>query len=96
MSKADELVKLDALRQSGVLTQVEFDAKRAHLLGRAPGPLVAADLLTPNVLRSSPDLFFRATSTAEDTAVRRRMTRLLVVLGIVVLLAIAIGAAYLL
>ena len=32
MSKADELVKLDALRKSGVLTQEEFDAEKAELL----------------------------------------------------------------
>ena len=31
-SKADELVKLDALRQSGVLSQEEFDAEKAKLL----------------------------------------------------------------
>jgi hypothetical protein len=37
ISKADELVKLDALRQSGVLTQEEFDAEKAKLLG-APLP----------------------------------------------------------
>jgi hypothetical protein len=33
ISKADELMKLDALRQSGVLTQGEFDAEKAKLLG---------------------------------------------------------------
>ena len=33
MSKADELAKLDALRQSGVLSQEEFDAEKAKLLG---------------------------------------------------------------
>jgi hypothetical protein len=32
MSKADELAKLDALRQSGVLSQEEFDAEKAKLL----------------------------------------------------------------
>src|ERR1039458_2856040 len=32
MSIADELAKLDALRQSGVLTQEEFDAEKAKLL----------------------------------------------------------------
>jgi hypothetical protein len=37
-SKADELVKFDALRQSGVLTQEEFNAEKAKLL-RAPLPL---------------------------------------------------------
>jgi len=31
-SKADELAKLDALRQSGVLSQAEFDAEKAKLL----------------------------------------------------------------
>jgi hypothetical protein len=31
-SKADELTKLDALRQSGVLSQEEFDAEKAKLL----------------------------------------------------------------
>lgn len=36
-SKADELVKLDSLRQSGVLSQGEFDAEKAKLLG-APLP----------------------------------------------------------
>ena len=39
MSKADELFKLDALRKSGVLTQEEFDAEKANLLGGA-APLV--------------------------------------------------------
>jgi hypothetical protein len=38
-SKADELVKLDALRQSGVLSQAEFDAEKAKVLG-APFPPV--------------------------------------------------------
>jgi hypothetical protein len=37
MSTADELIKLDALRQSGVLTEGEFDAEKAKLLG-APLP----------------------------------------------------------
>ena len=37
MSKADELVKLDALRKSGILTEQEFDAEKAKLLG-APLP----------------------------------------------------------
>jgi hypothetical protein len=37
ISKADELVKLDALRQSGVLSQEEFNAEKAKLLG-APLP----------------------------------------------------------
>ena len=32
-SKADELVKFDALRQSGVLSQEEFNAEKAKLLG---------------------------------------------------------------
>lgn len=36
-SKADELIKLDALRRSGALTQKEFDAEKAKLL-RAPLP----------------------------------------------------------
>jgi hypothetical protein len=36
-SKADELVKLDALRKSGILTEQEFDAEKARLLG-APLP----------------------------------------------------------
>jgi hypothetical protein len=31
-SKADELTKLDALRQSGALTQEEFDAEKVKLL----------------------------------------------------------------
>jgi hypothetical protein len=39
-SKADELVKLDALRQSGVLTQEEFDAEKAKLLGAPPPPSI--------------------------------------------------------
>ncbi|MHB1510790.1 MAG: SHOCT domain-containing protein [Acidimicrobiales bacterium] len=41
MSKADELAKLDALRQSGVLTQEEFDAEKAELLGRFVAPPAA-------------------------------------------------------
>jgi hypothetical protein len=32
-SKADELGKLDALRQSGALSQEEFDAEKAKVLG---------------------------------------------------------------
>jgi hypothetical protein len=35
MSKADELAKLDALRQSGVLTQAEFEREKARVLGAA-------------------------------------------------------------
>ena len=35
MSTADELVKLDALRKSGVLTQEEFETEKAKLLGGA-------------------------------------------------------------
>ncbi len=41
MSKADELAKLDALRQSGVLTQEEFDAEKAELLGKFVAPPAA-------------------------------------------------------
>ena len=37
-SKADELVKLDALRQSGVLSQAEFDAEKAKVLGAPLSP----------------------------------------------------------
>jgi hypothetical protein len=37
-SKADELVKLDALRQSGVLSQAEFDVEKAKLLGPRLAP----------------------------------------------------------
>jgi hypothetical protein len=33
MSRADELVKLDVLRKSGVLTGKESDAEKAKLLG---------------------------------------------------------------
>jgi hypothetical protein len=33
LSKADELVKLDALRKSGVLSQEEFESEKAKLLG---------------------------------------------------------------
>jgi hypothetical protein len=40
MSKADELVKLDALRLSGVLSQAEFDAEKARLLGPRLAPLL--------------------------------------------------------
>jgi len=44
MSTADELAKLDALRQSGVLTQEEFDAEKAELLvashGRKCNPML--------------------------------------------------------
>jgi hypothetical protein len=35
-SKADELMKFDALRQSGVLSQEEFDAEKAKLLAASP------------------------------------------------------------
>jgi hypothetical protein len=37
ISTADELMKLDALRKTGVLTEQEFDAEKARLLG-APLP----------------------------------------------------------
>ena len=33
MSKADELAKFEALRKEGVLSQEEFDAEEAKLLG---------------------------------------------------------------
>ena len=36
MSDPDELVRLDALRQSGALSPDEFDAERAKLLGAVP------------------------------------------------------------
>jgi hypothetical protein len=39
-SKADELTKLDALRQSGVLSQEEFDAEKAKLLAAPSQPPV--------------------------------------------------------
>ena len=42
MSIADELAKFDALRQSGVLTQEEFDAEKARLLAEAVNPAAAA------------------------------------------------------
>jgi hypothetical protein len=38
-SKADELVKFDALRQSGVLSQEEFDAEKARLLATPLPPI---------------------------------------------------------
>jgi hypothetical protein len=38
-SKADELGKLDALRHSGVLTQEEFNAEKAKLLGAPLSPI---------------------------------------------------------
>jgi hypothetical protein len=44
MSTADELVKLDALRKSDVLTQEEFDAEKGKLLAQPvnPAPTVVA------------------------------------------------------
>ena len=44
MSTADELIKLDALRQSGVLTQEEFEREKARLLAEPvnPAPAVVA------------------------------------------------------
>jgi hypothetical protein len=37
-SRIDDLVKLDALRQSGALTQEEFNAEKAKLLGAPLSP----------------------------------------------------------
>jgi hypothetical protein len=34
LSVADELIKLTELREHGVLTQTEFDAQKAKLLGK--------------------------------------------------------------
>jgi len=44
MSTADELIKLDALRQSGVLSQEEFEREKARLLAEPvnPAPAVVA------------------------------------------------------
>ena len=38
MTMADELEKLHRLLQGGALTQAEFDAAKARLLGGAPSP----------------------------------------------------------
>jgi cyclophilin family peptidyl-prolyl cis-trans isomerase len=47
MRIADELAKLDALRQSGVLTQEEFNAEKAKLLaGKAPSTESSSPQLT--------------------------------------------------
>jgi hypothetical protein len=62
MSTADELAKLDVLRKSGVLTQEEFNAEKAKLLGEV-SPLRESD--SPSEAGSSqgtggrptPDLF---------------------------------------
>ena len=47
MSRADELVKLDALRQSGALTQEEFEREKARLLAEPMNP-------APTVVATSP------------------------------------------
>ncbi len=52
MSIADELAKLDALRKSGVLTQEEFDAEKAKLLG---GVSPLAESGSPSEAGSSAD-----------------------------------------
>ena len=47
MSRADELVKLDALRQSGALTQEEFDREKARLLAEPMNPAPAVVAMSP-------------------------------------------------
>lgn len=42
MSTADEIAKLAALKDAGHLTQAEFDAKKAELLGTSHSPAAAA------------------------------------------------------
>ena len=46
MSTADELAKLDALRQSGVLTQEEFEREKERLLWEPGNSEAAAPGLT--------------------------------------------------
>jgi hypothetical protein len=47
MSTADELVKLDALRKSGVLTQEEFEREKARLLAEPVNPAPAVVAMSP-------------------------------------------------
>ena len=56
MSTADELEKLHRLLQSGALTQAEYDAAKARLLGTATRPGSSGeDSLAINRLRLSND-----------------------------------------
>lgn len=79
MSTVDELGKLDTLRQSGVLTQEEFDAEKAKLL--------AGDV-------SSPDPGLAQPSGSDRSDERRSNAGLLVVIGVIVVVAVAIGAFF--
>jgi hypothetical protein len=47
MSNADELAKLDALRQSGVLSQEEFEREKARLLAEPVNPAPAVVAMSP-------------------------------------------------
>ena len=49
MSTADELIKLDALRQSGALSQEEFDAAKAKLLSTPTPSTLPVPPSVPNV-----------------------------------------------
>ena len=44
MSLADELLKLEQLRERGTLTAEEFDRAKARLLSPAPEPVVPSEL----------------------------------------------------
>jgi hypothetical protein len=96
MPIADELTKLDALRQSGVLSQEEFDAEKAKLLVGvlvSSGPsMLQAGPLPPATVRSQPTL--DAPTSVAEAAERRSNKSLLVVLGVVVLIGVAIGTVF--
>ena len=102
MTKADELVKLDALRKAGVLTEEEFVAEKAKLLAAVLPPTASSS--PPQPSRDAvppPSLTIPTEQNFGDTAVLTTENphsnkNLLVVIGItVVVIVAAVGAFFL-
>jgi phage shock protein PspC (stress-responsive transcriptional regulator) len=85
MSIADELEKLHRLLQAGALTQAEYDAAKARLLGSAAGSPGADSSLAINRLRlSNADKWIAGVcgGIASLTGVEAWIWRLIFVLGL--------------
>jgi phage shock protein C len=85
MNMADEVEKLHRLLQSGALTQAEYEAAKARVLGTSPGSCGAGSGLAINRLRlSNSDKWLAGVcgGVAAVTGVESWIWRLIFVLGL--------------
>jgi hypothetical protein len=91
LSTADEIAKLDALRQSGALSDAEFEAEKAKLLGNSP--------TRANLPRSVPPPPPNVSTAVGSAAPRARVGKragigcLTLIVLIVVIVVIAVAAS---